>query len=127
MTEREDLARLVLAAGVDLNEDGVGSEQDNALRIADALLSARDPGAPRTDELARNAAFRALTDLIGRESGEGVLLTYATPAQIAAHLTATHTVTWERDVNAGEVAVRRYVLRGAWEVDPEAVARRAGS
>jgi hypothetical protein len=79
-----------------------------------------DPGAPKTDELARNAALHALADLIGQESQSGVLMTYASPEQIAAQIAAAHTVTWERDVSPTGVPVRQYVLRGAWEVDPEA-------
>jgi hypothetical protein len=78
----------------------------------------QDPGAPRTDELARNAALNAITDVL-----------FAAPINQASHAVASlnaaavtwdHTVTWERDVNEHGVPVRRYVLRGAWEVDPEA-------
>jgi hypothetical protein len=74
-------------------------------------MTAQDPDAPRTDELARNAAFNALLEILDERS---------------AHTVADeHTVTWERDVNANGQPVRRYVLRGAWEVDPEpSVARR---
>jgi len=63
-------------------------------------------------------ALHALTDLISPE-GRGSW-TDAGPAQIAAQVTNNHTVTWERDVNANGVPVRRYVLRGMWQVDPEA-------
>jgi hypothetical protein len=113
--ERVGLARIVRQSGVDLTEDGVGSEEENSLRIADALIDAgyaQGPGAPRTDELARNAAFHALEDLLNTDSGH--------PHSYAAYIVAdAHAVTWEHDVNAAGVAVRRYVLRGAWEVDPE--------
>jgi hypothetical protein len=61
----------------------------------------------KTDELARNAAYNALTEVIGWGA--------------ARNVTKGHTVTWERDVNEHGQPVRAYVLRGAWEVDPEAV------
>jgi hypothetical protein len=37
----------------------------------------------------------------------------------AAAIVAAHTVTWERTVDEHGQPVRRYVLRGEWEVDPE--------
>lgn len=123
MTERDKIAQVVLASGVDLTEDGVGSQEENAYRIADAILGAgrQDPGAPKADELARNAARNALIIPIGSiTDGTGITEDSEVIGAIADTVTRNHTVTWERDVNANEVPVRRYVLRGAWEVDPEA-------
>jgi hypothetical protein len=78
-----------------------------------------DPGAPRTDELARNAALHALTDAI-REVGYNFYGSgpEGDPEVVAGRLTSDHTVTWETDVNSAGVPVRRYVMRGEWEVDP---------
>lgn len=73
-----------------------------------------DPGAPRTDELARNAALHAIADAI-RDLGFSF---NAVAPLVAEHLTTNNTVTWETDVNSAGVPVRRYVLRGAWEVNP---------
>lgn len=77
-----------------------------------------DPGAPRTDELARNAARNALAEAIRRVGynfyGAGP---EGDPDVVAEHLTNDHTVTWETDVSSAGAPVRRYVLRGAWEVD----------
>jgi hypothetical protein len=57
-----------------------------------------------TDEIARNVAYNRLLDILDERS---------------AHTVAdTHTVTFERTVNEHGQPVRRYVLRGAWEVDP---------
>lgn len=74
-----------------------------------------NPGAPRTDVLAENAALTQLINLLTEDDcplGE--------PQGAASYLLAAHTVTWERGRNGAGVAVRRYVLRGEWEVDPEA-------
>lgn len=173
MTERDKIAQVVLASGVDLTEDGVGSQEENARRIAEAVIAGREegytagmspdqtntfervdralrleigrwlpsdmtadvahmaariavfaassPGAPKTDELARNAARNALIIPIGSiTDGTGITEDSEVIGAIADTVTRNHTVTWERDVNANEVPVRRYVLRGAWEVDPEA-------
>lgn len=75
----------------------------------------RDPGTPQTDESARYAALHAIAHVIGREDDE------VDDYRIADLILAEHvSATWERDVNSAGVPVRRYVLRGPWEVDPEA-------
>lgn len=74
----------------------------------------------KTDELARNAARNTLADIANRRIEEDALA-YNIHRYIADSVVNTHTVTWERVVNEHGKAVRRYVLRGAWEVDPEAV------
>lgn len=58
-----------------------------------------------TDRLAENAAQNALEDLMR--------------PTVARAIVGAHTVTWERGVSAAGVPVRRYVLRGGWEVDPQ--------
>ena len=76
-----------------------------------------DPGAPRANELARNAAMHALADL--HREYTGPLGDGSTDAErVAKSIADNHTVTWETDINSAGVPVRRYVLRGAWEVDP---------
>lgn len=60
------------------------------------------------DVFAYNAAYHALLRLTDRE------------ATAHAVLDAHPSVRWERDVNSHGVPVRRYVLQGPWEVDPEA-------
>lgn len=86
------------------------------------MTEIKDPGAPRTDELARNAALHALDDAV-RIAADRVTewprQTATVGTEAASAILDSHTVTWERDVNANGVAVRRYVLRGAWEVVPE--------
>jgi hypothetical protein len=69
----------------------------------------------KTDELARNAARNAFRDMLSQR------IPGVESEMIADVLASTHTVTWERDVNEHGQPVRAYVLRGAWEVDPEAV------
>lgn len=64
------------------------------------------------DEIARNVALHRLADQI-REVGNGDLMRYAD------QILRSYGVTWEREVNANGVAVRRPVLRGEWEADPE--------
>lgn len=59
------------------------------------------------DAFAYNAAYNTLLRLIGETAAHAVL-------------DAHPSVRWEREVNGRGVAVRRYVLRGEWEVDPEA-------
>jgi len=78
----------------------------------------QNPGVPQTDELARNAAYNTIrlahVDATGPH-GDG----QTDCERMARYMVDEHTVTWERDINSAGVAVRRYVLRGAWEVDPE--------
>jgi hypothetical protein len=87
------------------------------------MTEIKDPSGPRTDELARNAALHALADLTenaGPDLNEdGVGSTEENAMRIADHILGAHGVTWERDVNAAGVPVRRYVMRGEWTVDPE--------
>jgi hypothetical protein len=78
------------------------------------MTEIQDPGAPRTDLLAWNAARNTIRDEIDHH-----FETPGTAESIAEAVMDAHTVTWERDVNEHGVAVRRYVLRGEWEVDPE--------
>lgn len=66
-----------------------------------------NPGAPETDHLARAAARNTLTDC-GLGEGTAAL----------GEILAAHSFTWETDINANGVPVRRYVMRGEWEVDP---------
>ena len=40
MTERDELARIIREAGVDLSEDGVGDHEINAERIAETVVVA---------------------------------------------------------------------------------------
>lgn len=73
-----------------------------------------DPGAPRTDELARNAALHDIANHIEGEDSEA-------DGQYCANRLLDDmvaSVTWETDVSSAGVPVRRYVLRGGWEVDP---------
>lgn len=79
-----------------------------------------NPGTPKTDELARNAAIRALFDRFTSDWETGA----ENATAVADVVTSTHSVTWERDVNANGVPVRRYVMLGEWEVDPEAAAQK---
>jgi hypothetical protein len=85
-----------------------------------------DPGAPRTDELARNAALHALADAI-RAGSDGVGANgewhFPEPEDLAAGALPdlADSILWETDVNSAGVPVRRYVLRGAWEVNPAPV------
>ena len=75
----------------------------------------QNPGAPITDELARNAVRNTIADRLADAFDTGDI-----HAGIVADTIADeHTVTWETDINAAGVPVRRYVLRGEWEVDPE--------
>jgi len=78
-------------------------------------MSAQDPGAPRTDKTARDAALNAIAAHVEQEEPEAQG-DYCATRLLDDLITS---VTWERDVNANGVPVRRYVLRGAWEVDPE--------
>lgn len=74
-----------------------------------------NPGAPATDELARNAAINAIScELLN----SGVSTNPGLTDRIGYALAAMHAITWETDINANGVPVRRYVLRGEWEVDP---------
>lgn len=85
------------------------------------MTEIKDPGTPATDELARNAALNAIVDqLVSMPPIDAEdYATYERTRAGVLGLLSTHTVTWERDVNANGVAVRCYVLRGPWEVDPE--------
>jgi hypothetical protein len=58
------------------------------------------------DAFAYNAAYNILLRVIGERDAHAVLDVHPS-------------VRWEREVNGHGVAVRRYVLRGQWEVDPE--------
>lgn len=64
-----------------------------------------NPPTPVTDLSAWGVTRRKLADLIGGTSRADQILD-------------SHVVTWETDINANGVPVRRYVLRGEWEVDP---------
>jgi hypothetical protein len=75
------------------------------------MTEIQDPGVPRTDPMAENAARNALTEVIGGAGGK----------YIAASVLSCHVATWERDVNSAGVPVRRYVLRSEWLVDPDAI------
>ena len=78
-----------------------------------------DPGAPRTDELARNVALHAIADpILSALDGTGLTEDDDAARLLARSAVDQHTVTWETDVNSAGVPVRRYVMRGAWEVDP---------
>lgn len=86
-------------------------------------MTENNPGVPVTDELARNAARNALADIVAASpvdlNEDGVGSTEENAGRIADLIAATHSVRWEHDVNDAGVTVRRYVLRGAWEVDAE--------
>jgi hypothetical protein len=75
----------------------------------------------KTDELARNAARNAVRDLLADEDCSRVMPDGDGAERVADWVMSGFTVTWERNVNEHGQPVRRYVLRGAWEVDPEAV------
>jgi len=76
-----------------------------------------------TDELARNAARNAIADLLlSALDGTSFTEDYESTSVLADTAVRNHTVTWEREVNEANVPVRRYVLRSAWEVDPEGLA-----
>lgn len=86
--------------------------------------TSKDPcWAPRTDEMARGAAYRQIEELIRQADdlcNAEPRLTIGVVGEAASAVVSEHVVTWERDVNANGVPVRRYVLRGMWQVDPEA-------
>lgn len=94
-------------------------------------MTENNPGVPVTDELARNAARNALADIVAASpvdlNEDGVGSTEENAGRIADLIAATHSVRWEHDVNDAGVTVRRYVLRGAWEVDAEKYAADNGS
>lgn len=94
-------------------------------------MTENNPSAPVTDELARNAARNALADIVGAAAvdltEDGVGNTEENAGRIADEIVATHSTRWEHDVNDAGVTVRRYVLRGAWEVDAEKYAAGNGS
>lgn len=90
----------------------------------------------KTDPLAENHARNALADMLYHSNVDLSEDGCGDPEDNADHLaglvTDAHVVTWERQVNIDpghgptrgtpgdpNVYVRRYVLRGAWEVDPE--------
>lgn len=85
----------------------------------------QDPGRVKSDELARNAARNAIRDMLDGAAGDGAPAGRCGP--VADHLTRHHDVTWERDVNSAGMAVRRYVMRGEWTVDPERIRPEDGS
>ena len=71
------------------------------------MTEIQDPGAPRTDPMAENAARNALTEVIG---GGGA-------KHIAASVLSCHVATWERDVNGATRKLhefRRGLPRVAW-------------
>ena len=70
------------------------------------------------DHIAWNLARNGIRDMLDGGAGDDASAGRAGP--VADHLTRYHDVSMERDVNDGGVPVRRYVLRGPWEVDPEA-------
>lgn len=94
-------------------------------------MTENNPGVPVTDELARNAARNDLRDLVAASSvdltEDGVGSPEENAGRIADQIVAAHAVRWEHDVNDAGVTVRRYVLRGAWEVDAEKYAAGNGS
>lgn len=80
----------------------------------------------KTDPMAENHARNALADLIA----EGPVLDpdngYEDQLTNADLIARAHTVTWERVANpngqdsaGNDVYLRRYAMRGPWEVDPE--------
>lgn len=79
------------------------------------------PGAPRTDEMARNAALHNLTNQAEMFVDRHAALGSGGAQHVADWILQGHTVTWETDVNANGVPVRRYVMRGEWEVDSVAL------
>jgi hypothetical protein len=80
----------------------------------------------KTDELARNAALHAIGDAVSGSLDYATRHAYDYGASVNTQLVTdaviglAASVTWEREVNEHGQPVRRYVLRGAWEVDPEA-------
>lgn len=89
------------------------------------MTEIRDPGTPDNDEIARNVALHAIAEQLDANpyrDGD-----YEGAVGTAADVLRKMTVTWERDVNSAGVPVRRYVLRGAWEVDPERATTQQGN
>ncbi len=72
----------------------------------------------QNDALAANAARNAIRDMILHSDGTGSDAVGTTAEVVADQMVLDHAVTWETDVNAAGIPVRRYVLRGEWEVDP---------
>lgn len=84
------------------------------------MTEIKDPGAPRTDALAENQALSTVTEtLLSTLDGTSFTEDEESASFIAAAVVRNHTVTWETDINSEGVPVRRYVLRGTWEVDPD--------
>ena len=81
-------------------------------------MTEKDQSDPLASNAARNilAAFIASysVDLTEDEAAD----TMENAERIAGIIVTEHTITWEHTVNDAGVAVRRYVARSAWEVDP---------
>ena len=65
-----------------------------------------NPKGPVSDLSAWGIARRRLVELLGSLGRADTILD-------------RHDANWETDINANGVPVRRYVLRGEWEVDPQ--------
>jgi hypothetical protein len=70
------------------------------------------PREPESDETARRRARAAIRDMLGNGDESA-----GRCGPVADHLARHHSVTWERDADSAGRAVRRYVLRGNWELD----------
>jgi hypothetical protein len=69
-----------------------------------------NPGAPATDQEAAAKLAWDLNNLLPRKTRGDI-------EHLRSELFTS--ITWETDINANGVPVRRYVLRGEWEVDPQ--------
>ncbi len=88
------------------------------------VLAVTSPDVPETDELARNAARNAFRDAL---DGQGLNddLSGGAVERLADVPVSDMAVTYERDINSAGKAVRRVVMRGVWEIDPERANTRA--
>lgn len=84
-------------------------------------MNINGPGGPENDETARRQAWTTIRDML--DGAAGVNARAGRSGAVADHLTRHHVATWERDVDSAGRAVRRYVLRGEWELEqPEQAA-----
>jgi hypothetical protein len=84
----------------------------------------REYAAGPADVLAAEKARTAIAEAAGAKAAERIEFKYTDDAgtvgaAAAEEFVATHAVSWEYAINENGVAVRRYVARSAWEIDPE--------
>lgn len=78
-------------------------------------MNINGPGGPENDETARWQAWTTIRDML--DDAANINARAGRSGAVADYLTRHHVVTWERDVDSAGLAVRRYVLRGNWELE----------